>query len=166
MTWWSYLWPALAAALVVGMVTGIVAFRRTGRKRSKLLAVGLAAGIALSLLWHGPLGGAHRFAAKVESDARLTLDNYEMWKVSANLERGPLTRRLLLAGPADDFQSSELVRIMGSLSGVSSARWSDKGHGTPLILEGIGIALLVYLLGLLVAYLIELRRRYNLQWNW
>lgn len=166
MTLWSYLWPALAAALVVGLAIGIAAFRRTSRKRNRLLAIGLGVAVALGLLWHGPLGGAHRFAAKVESDARLTLDNYEMWKVTAHLQRGPLTRRLLLAGPADDFQSSELVRIMGSLSGVSSARWSHKGRGTPLILEGVGVALLGYLLGLLLAYLIELRRRYNLQWNW
>lgn len=164
MTLWSYLWPALAAGLAVGLAIGIFAFRR--KRRKVLLLVGFGAAVGLALLWHAPLGGAHRFAAKVESDARLTLDNYEMWKVTAHLERGPLTRRLLLAGPADDFQSSELVRIMGTLSGVSSARWSDAGHGTPLILEGAGIALLGYLLGLLVAYLIELRRRYNLQWNW
>lgn len=164
MTLWSYLWPAFAAALVVGLLTGIFAFRR--KRRYGLLAIGLGVGIALALLWHGPLGAADRFAAKVESDARLTLDNYEMWKVQAHLQRGPLTRRLLLSGPADDFQSSELVRIMGSLSGVSSARWSAKEHGTPLVAEGAGAALLGFLLGLLLAYLMELRRRYNSQWNW
>ncbi len=164
MTLWSYLWPAFAAALVVGLLTGIFAFRR--KQRYRLLAIGLGAAIALALLWHGPLGGADRFAAKVESDARLTLDNYEMWKVQAHLQRGPLTRRLLLSGPADDLQSSELVRIMGTLSGVSSARWSARGRGTPLMAEGAAAALLGFLLGLLLAYLIELRRRYNSQWNW
>ena len=164
MTLWSYLWPAFAAALVVGLIAGIVAFRRPRHNRVRAIGLGLAVGLAV--LWHGPLGGADRLAAKIESDARLTLDNYEMWKVEAHLQRGPLTRRLLLSGPADDFQSSELVRIMGSLSGVSSARWSAKGRGTPLVAEGAGAALLGFLLGLLLAYLIELRRRYNSQWNW
>jgi hypothetical protein len=163
MTLWSYFWPAFAAALVAGLFTGIYAFRRP--RRNRILAIGLAVAIGLAMLWHGPLGAADRFATKVESDARLTLDNYEMWKVTAHLHRGPLTRRLLLAGPANDLQQSELSRILGTLSGVSSARWSKAG-GTPLILEGAGVALLGFLLGLLLAYLVELRRRYNSQWNW
>jgi len=164
MTLWSYYWPAFAAALVVGLIAGVLAFRRTRPNRARAIGLGLAIGLAL--LWHGPLGGAHRFVAQVEHDARLTLDNYEMWKVNAQLERGPLTRRLMLSGPADDFQASELVRIMGRLSGVSSVRWSPKGSATPLILEGAGVALAGFLFGLLLAYLIELRRRYNANWNW
>ena len=98
--------------------------------------------------------------------ARQTLDYYEMTKVTAHLHHGPLTRRLILSGPADDFQSSELVRIMGDLPGVSNARWSAKGGGLPLIVEGMAAAVLGFLLGLLLAYLVELRRRYNSQWNW
>ena len=86
--------------------------------------------------------------------------------MTARLHHGPLTRRLILAGPADEFQRSELVQIMGSLPGVSSARWSAEGGGPPLILEGIAIAVLGFLSGLLLAYLVELRRRYNMQWNW
>jgi hypothetical protein len=35
-----------------------------------------------------------------------------------------------------------------------------------LIVEGMAVALLGFLFGLLVAYLVELRRRYNSQWNW
>jgi len=163
MTLWGYFWPAFAAALVVGLFTGIYAFRRPDRNR--LLAIGLGVAIGLALLWHGPLGAADRLAAKIESDARLTLDNYEMWKVTAHLHRGPLSRRLLLAGPANDLQQSELVRIMGSLPGVSNARWS-KGSGTPLILECAGAALAGFLFGLLLAYLVDLHRRHNAQWNW
>jgi hypothetical protein len=72
----------------------------------------------------------------------------------------------MLSGPADDFQSSELVRIIGSIPGVSSARWSSTGGGIPLIVEGAAVSLLGFLLGLLLAYLVELRRRYNAQWNW
>jgi hypothetical protein len=164
MTLWDYYWPAIAAALLVGLITGIVAFRWPRQNRTRAIGLGVALGLAL--LGHGPLGGAHRFTAQVEHDARLTLDNYEMWKVTAHLHRRPLTRRLQLTGPANDFQASELVRIMGTLSGVSSARWSSKGSGTPLVLEGLGVALAGFLLGLLLAYLIELRRRYNSNWNW
>jgi hypothetical protein len=40
------------------------------------------------------------------------------------------------------------------------------GGGTPLIAEGGLIALLGFLVGLLLAYLVELRRRYNAQWSW
>jgi hypothetical protein len=48
---------------------------------------------------------------------------------------------------------------------VESTSWSG-GTGVPLILEGALDAVLGFLLGLLVAYLRELRRRYNANWNW
>ena len=73
---------------------------------------------------------------------------------------------MLLSGPADNFQRSELIKLMGVVPGVSSATWSDTGGGLPLIAEGTGVAVLGFLLGLLVAYLVELRRRYNAQWRW
>jgi hypothetical protein len=49
---------------------------------------------------------------------------------------------------------------------VREARWSGDGGGLPLIAEGMIASLLGFLLGLLLAYLVELRRRYNAQWNW
>jgi hypothetical protein len=94
------------------------------------------------------------------------LDYYEMTQVTAHLHRAPLTRRLILAGPADDFQRSELVRMMGQLPGVSSAGWSVSEESMPLIAESLAVTLAGFLAGLLVAYVIDLRRRYNLQWNW
>ena len=180
---WSYFWPALGIGLVFGILAGSVAFRvkivrsrdrpnepkllgHSRRKRIVLLGAGVAAAIVGAMLWHGPLGAADRFTAQVERNARQTLYYYEMTKVTAHLHHGPLTRRLILSGPADDFQSSELVRIMGDLPGVSSARWSAEGGGLPLILEGIVAAVLGFLFGLLLAYLVELRRRHNAQWNW
>jgi hypothetical protein len=86
--------------------------------------------------------------------------------VSGHLHHGPLTRRVILSGPADEFQQSELVRIIDELPGVESTSWSPGAGGLPLIVEGAAAALVGFLLGLLVAYLIELRRRYNAQWNW
>ncbi len=181
---WNYFWPLFAAGLLIGAVAGSIGFRlprvrssdrlagdkmvleKWRRKRTISLATGLALSLAAAALWHGPLGAADRFTAIVERNARQTLDYYEMSKVTAQLHHGPLTRTLLLSGPADDFQTSELVRIMGALPGVSRARWSPSGRGLPLFAEAGAVAVVGFLFGLLLAYLVELRRRYNAQWNW
>jgi hypothetical protein len=166
---WSYLWPLFAAGFAIGAVLGLVAFRlpRTRRsRRNRLFVAGAAASLAAAGLWSGPLGAADRFTNSVERDVRAVLDYYEMTQVTAHLHRAPLTRRLILAGPADDFQRSELVRMMGQLPGVSSAGWSVSEESMPLIAESLAVTLAGFLAGLLVAYVIDLRRRYNLQWNW
>ena len=94
---WSYFWPLLAAGLVIGAIAGSFGFRRRGRS-AKALAAGIAASIAAAALWHGPLGAADRFTARVERGARQALDYYEMTKVTAHLHRAPLTRTLILRG--------------------------------------------------------------------
>jgi predicted histidine transporter YuiF (NhaC family) len=55
---------------------------------------------------------------------------------------------------------------MDRLPGVSSASWSGADGGVPLIAEACIVAAVGFLLGLLLAYLVELRRRYNAQWKW
>ena len=162
---WSYFWPVLGAGLAAGIVAGAIAFRRRSR-RNIAIAIGAIAAIGLAALWHGPLGAGDRFGGEVERNVRATLVYYEIPEVSGHLHRGPLTRRVLLSGPADDFQRSELVRLIDEIPGVSSASWSSGGGGVPLIVEGGAAAILGFLFGLLVAYLVELRRRYNAQWNW
>ena len=92
--------------------------------RNTALALGVAAVLAETALWHGPLGAGDRLAGKIERTARTTLDHYEMPLVTARLERSPLSRRLLLSGPADHFQHGELVRMMDEIPGVSSVRWT------------------------------------------
>lgn len=161
---WSYFWPPFCAGLVVAIIAGAIGFR-SRKRRIVALAAGLLAAIGLATLWHGPLGGADDFAATVDQSVRASLVYNEIPEVSGHLHRGPLTRRVLLSGPADDFQRSELVRIIGELPGVESTSWSG-GTGVPLIVEGGIAAILGFLLGLLVAYLRELRRRYNANWNW
>ena len=161
---WSYFWPPFCAGLVCGVIAGAIAFRPR-RKRFVAIALGVVAAVGLAVLWHGPLGGADDFAATVEKSVRASLIYNEIPEVSGHLDRGPLTRQIFLSGPADDFQQSELVRIIGDLPGVESARWT-KGTALPLIVEGSIAAVLGFLLGLLVAYLRELRRRYNANWNW
>ena len=162
---WSYFWPCFAAGLLLGGPIGTIAFRRRSRGNGAL-AIGAALTLAFVALWHGPLGAADRFTMRVEHDARFLLDHYEMTKIAAHLHRGPLSRHLILAGPADDFQTTELVRLMSELPGVSSAQWTRDPGGVPLIAEGFVVAILGFLSGLGLAYLVELRRRYNAHWNW
>lgn len=91
--------------------------------RRTIILVGLAASMGFTALWHGPLGAGDRLAADVEGKARRTLDHYELPMIQAQLQRRPLSRRLLLSGPADSFQRSELVRILDETPGVLDVRW-------------------------------------------
>jgi hypothetical protein len=162
---WSYFWPCFAAGLLVGGPIGTIAFRRRSR-RNAALAIGVFLSLALAALWHGPLGAADRLSSRVEHDARAVLDHYEMTQIAAHLHHGPLSRRLILAGPADDFQTVELVRLMSELPGVSSAQWTKDPAGVPLIVEGAAVAIIGFIFGLVLAYLVELRRRHNAEWTW
>ena len=136
--------------------------------RRLTVALGIAGTLGATALWYGPLGTADQFTGEVEQTARRTLDHYEMTPVQARLEREPLSRRMILSGPADDFQRSELVRIMGEIPGVGEARWVEAPdrRTIPLIVEAMLYALAGFALGLLLAYLVELRRRANAQWRW
>ncbi len=91
--------------------------------RAVIFLAGIAATLAFAGLWHGPLGAGERLATRAEKIARATLDYNELPAVSARLARDPLTRVIILSGPADAFQRSELVRIMGKVPGVEAARW-------------------------------------------
>lgn len=165
-SFWSYFWPPFAAGIAIGLVAGLYGWRRRGRSRKQFLALGLVAAIAAAALWHGPLGGAAAFAARIDRNVRKTLVYYQIPEVSGHLHRNPLTRQVMLSGPADDFQRTELVRLMNDLSGVASTTWANRGSRIPLIAEGAIAALLGFLSGLLVAYVVERRRRYNAYWKW
>jgi hypothetical protein len=181
---WSYFWPVFAVGLVVGAIAGTLAYRKprpqpkedpivtrkalpgSRRRLVSALVAGCAICIAAALLWHGPLGAADRYSSQVERIARQVLVNYEAPAgVAARVHHGPLTRQLILSGPGDDFQRGETARLLGQIPGVSDAVWVPTS-GIPLIVEGVAVALLGFLFGLLLAYLVELRRRYNMQWNW
>jgi hypothetical protein len=59
------------------------------------------------------------------------------------------------------------VRMMEEIPGVSQATWAPDDHtGLPLVAEGLLASAAGFLLGALLAYAMELRRRYNAQWNW
>jgi hypothetical protein len=162
---WTYFWPAFGFGAAAGVIAGAIAFRK-GSKRNAVLAAGFDASVLLAAAWHGPFGGADRFSTKVGRGIRATFAYYEVTQIDAHLERDPLTRRIELSGPADDFQKSELVRLMDELPGVSSTTWSHDDSGVPLIAQGALVSILGFLLGVFLAYLVALRRRYNAQWNW
>jgi len=162
---WSFFWPCVAIGLLVGGLTGTLAFRRAAR-RNMALTLGATLTFVLTILWIGPLGAADRFTSRVEHDARAVLDHYEMTRIGAHLHHGPLSRHLILSGQADDFQTTELVRMMGELPGVSSAQWTEGPTGVPLLIEALVVAIAGFIFGLGLAYLNELRRHNNAQWNW
>jgi hypothetical protein len=160
---WIYFWPMMVAGIAIGLAAGLIASRR--RAQIVPLALGAAVAIGGAALLHGPLGAAVRFQKQVERTAMLTLDAYEMTEIDARLLRAPLTRTLRLNGPADDFQRQELVRVLSTISGVKGATWSSR-RGWPLLLEGMLVGVGGYLLGLLLAHLVELHRRSNAQYKW
>lgn len=88
-----------------------------------ILLAGLAAALGFAALWHGPFGAGERLAQRSETIARRTLDYYELPMIQAKMQRRPLSRRLILSGPADDFQRAELVRILDDVPGVLEVRW-------------------------------------------
>jgi hypothetical protein len=164
---WDLYWPLIVATAVAGVIAGAYGFRR--RKKGRVaLAAGLAAVVALAWLWHGPMGAGARFAAAAEQQTRQVLVDFEMAPVRAVVERSPLSRTLVLNGPADDFQRAELVRILNDVRGIGSVHWADQPAPfmLPLLLEVELAALISFGLGLLMAYLLELRRRSNAQWSW
>jgi hypothetical protein len=181
--WWSYFLPAFCAGLVFGAIAGLGAFRvkivrpkdrprepdlvdQPRQRRVAFLVLGAALSIAAAALWHGPLGAGDRLAAKIERIAREVLAaNDAPSGVHVQIHHGPLTRQLMLSGPSDDFQQAEAARLLRQIPGVSDASWTPSA-GIPLIVQGAIASLLGFLLGLLLAYLVELRRRYNSQWTW
>ena len=92
--------------------------------RGLIFSAGVVATLAFAGLWHGPLGAGDRLAARADKVARDTLVYYELPAVSARVARGPLSRSIILSGPADRFQRSELVRIMGDVPGINAVAWN------------------------------------------
>ena len=121
----SQYWPVAAVALAIGLIAGWIGFA-PGRRPAATLTLGAAAAIAAALAWHGPGGAGERLAGRIEAEAAAELQRLEMPRVTARVERGPIHRRLLLSGPGNDFQQSELARILSSLPGVAAVRWTNR----------------------------------------
>jgi hypothetical protein len=175
---WDVYWPLLTTAVVLGVVAGTVGFRANPVRQPKtdamkrwaalVVTAGALVVLATGALWHGPIGAGDKLAGTVDRVARKVLDDWEMIQIQGHIQRHPITRTLVLSGPADDFQRSELIRIMDDVPGVATVRWADMrpAFALPLFAEAELAALICFGLGLLLAYLLELRRRYRAQWSW
>lgn len=130
--------------------------------RNGALALGIAATLAATCLWHGPGGAGERFAGTIDRTMRATLDHYEMPAVAARLQRDPLTRRLLLDGPADAFQRGEIARIALEVPGLAAVHWDgprNPPRALPLLAEVMLMTLAAFAIGVVLAYIAALRRR-------
>lgn len=136
--------------------------------RNRALGLGLAASVLLALAWHGPGGAAARLTRAVETDIAQMLHYYEMDQVSGRLERGPLARRLIFAGPADDFQRTQLVIEAEHRPGVGEARWNRPRqrlrYPLPLWFEAVALGVAAFVLGMVLAYAGSLRGRGERRW--
>ncbi len=131
-------------------------------KRKPALALGVAATLAASLLWHGPGGAGGRLGKSIDHEVRAMLDHYEMQMVSSHIQHDPLTRRIVLDGPADDFQRAEIKRMSEELPGIATAHWTgfvDRTRQLPLLAEVGLMALACFAAGVILAYVAALRRR-------
>ena len=125
---WHFYWPAVAFASLVGVITGWLAFglgKISASRKRWAIPVGLLAATIFTAIWHGPIGAGDRFASTMETAFRRYLDQQELPMVQAHLDRGPLSRRVTLSGPADSFQQTELSRIFANSAGVSGVRWAN-----------------------------------------
>ena len=131
-------------------------------KRNPALGLGVLATLVASLLWHGPSGAGDRLGKSLDHEVRAMLDHYEMHMVGARIQHDPLSRRIVLDGPADDFQRSEIKRMSKELPGVATARWTgfvDLDRQLPLLAEVVLMALACFAAGVILAYVAALRRR-------
>lgn len=92
-------------------------------RRRLILLFGIAATVGFTAVWHSPVGKGEQLARQIEAEARRRLDRDEMVQVQARLQRNPMSRRLILSGPADNFQRGELVRRLDTIPGVLEVRW-------------------------------------------
>lgn len=183
---WDHYWPVVAVALVIGVIAGMLAFgplrmrirggpegEQAAHRKARLIRrlsipFGAVAVLILTALWHGPLGTADGFRTQVDSAVRFTLDDWEMSEVQGRLAHGPLSRTVVLSGPADNFQRGELVRIIGAVPGVSDVRWTQgrRTFEVPLLAEMELWGFVGFGLGLMLAWFIEMRRRARAEWSW
>ena len=166
---WHYYWPAIVAAVIIGVMTGRMAFQRCARQRRILaFAAGAVAAVALTGLWHGPLGAGDRLANALQTSVRQLLVAFEVPQFQSQVERDPIRRTILLSGPADDFQRQLTVQVLNDTPGVAAARWtgSSGGSSLPVLVEVTLASLVAFGLGLLLSYLLELRRRSRSEWRW
>ena len=101
-------------------------------RRNTTILAGIAATLALGAVWHGPLGAGSRMAARMEARAQQFLIDWDLPEVHARVATGPISRMVLLSGPANDFQRDESKRRILTLPGVEAVAYEDEKASPPL----------------------------------
>jgi len=135
-------------------------------RRNTTILAGIAATLAAGALWHGPLGAGSRMAARMEARSQQFLSDWDLPEVHARAATGPISRMIILSGPANDFQRAESKSRILTLPGVEAVAFEDEKvrPPLPLVVEAELAALVGFCIGLIIAYLGELRRR-SRQWD-
>jgi hypothetical protein len=135
------------------------------------LLIGLALALAAGWIGYGPLGQGAAFVDRTEALAREQVRLAAVAGVAVRLGRDPLSRTAHLSGPADDFQRRGIGLLpgidgrVGDVPGIGAVRWDDGGNGgnggngVPLLVETLGLAALVYLLGVGAGWVLFRPRR-------
>ena len=146
------------------------------------LLIGLVFTLAVVWLSYGPLGRGAAYADLLQSRAEFVLRGGEVPNVQARIARSPISRTVILCGPANDFQRGGLNDYPGLdgrmllIGGISRVVWDppaptpravtppcrpggpgQAGGGIPLLVELFGLSILFWLVGLGLGWM--LRRR-------
>jgi len=121
------------------------------------LSIGLVAVLLLAWLHHGPLGNGERFVNRLEAASKIVIVDSELTGIGLRMQRQPLAREAILAGPANDFQrhglggQKGLTQMIEDVPGMARARWVDEpasGFVLPLLAETCLLAILAYAIGI------------------
>ena len=125
--------------------------------KAKLL-IGVAAALLAGWIFHGPFGRGETYASRLEAQAQAVVTEAELTEVRARVDRAPLARRILMSGPANEFQREGqgyfpgLNDRIGGLRGIAAIQWADepprRGWPLPLLVETEIMVLIAFLAGL------------------
>ena len=151
------------------------------------LLIGFLAAFAVSWLLYGPLGQGEAYANLLQQRADYVLQHSGVPNLQARIGRSPLTRTVFLCGPTVEFQRNGTLAWQGGASdypgldgrmpmigGISRAVWDPApdasgatppcraggpaaSGGFPLLVEMLGLALLAWLLGLGIGWVVRRR---------
>ena len=131
------------------------------------IVAGLLLALLLAWIWHGPAGQGEKLVGRIEADARNLVAQTNLPGIAVTAQRNPLSRNLVISGPANDLQREGLGSQNGVMDyaraapNVGNVRWDDEkaGFSLPLLAETMIVAALAFLVGFGLATPLFNRRR-------